>query len=63
MPLFEHRCRHCGFSKEAILKYPPPDEIECPVCGGGAGLVPSVCAFLIPGFKDGQAVETPKEGE
>jgi putative FmdB family regulatory protein len=33
MPIYEYRCRECGFEKDALQKMSAPPLVDCPQCG------------------------------
>lgn len=33
MPIYEYRCRDCGFEKEYLQKLSDPAIVDCPSCG------------------------------
>lgn len=33
MPIYEYRCRDCGFEKEYLRKLSDPAIVDCPSCG------------------------------
>ncbi len=36
MPIYEYRCKKCGYEFELIQKFTDPQTVKCPKCGGEA---------------------------
>ena len=61
MPIYEYRCRACGFEKEYLLKLSDPAISDCPSCGkaemaklvSAAGFQLKGSGWYVTDFKNG----------
>lgn len=56
MPLYEQWCPKCDELHEMLLSVDSALNQPCPICKQPTERVPSCCSFVMPGFKNGQAV-------
>jgi putative FmdB family regulatory protein len=49
VPLYEYRCKQCGYQFEKIQSFSAPDEKECPVCKGDVERLISAPAIQFKG--------------
>lgn len=56
MPLYLYQCPACKRTEERLEPYTAPTIHPCPQCGADAERIPAASNFVMPGFKNGQAV-------
>ncbi len=69
MPVYEYKCKRCGYRFEKYQKMSDPRETTCPECGGevirlisgGAGLIFKGSGFYITDYKKKPLPESKKE--
>jgi putative FmdB family regulatory protein len=70
MPIYEYRCRSCGFEKEYLQKLSDAPIVDCPSCGkaemsklvSAAGFQLKGSGWYVTDFKNSGAAAKKKEG-
>jgi putative FmdB family regulatory protein len=49
VPIYEYKCKECGFVDEILMKFSDPDPEHCTKCGGGVEKLLSQTSFALKG--------------
>lgn len=63
MPIYDFRCKNCGFEIKDKLMFGDTKEIGCPNCGSTAHRIPTFANFVVNGFSEKNGYSNSKGGK